>query len=244
MRIFKWDKFAIRSLVWIFFFILSELLISYCIKDKTQTRSYPRVRTNPVSNITEKGATFNAEIYSLGSEPITEHGFVWGKIPKPTLGDEKILLGSDTNGGPYSAEITSTLSKDVEYTVRSFVQSAEHTVYGIAVTFKSLGSGAPEIIGFEPAKAEWMDTIVIRGKHFSWIKSENIVRLNQTPCTVLSSADTILSILVNKDLSEIKSVLSVEISANRIIHIKDTFNLIVPVINDFYPKEASVLITK
>lgn len=240
MLIIKRGKYGNGAIAWIFFFILSVRLINNCQEDKAHARSYPRVKTNPVSNITVNGATFNGDIYSLGTEPIINHGFVWGTDEDPNIiNNSKILLGTINNGGPYSADIITDLFKGTEYTVKSFVQTAEHVVYGPPVTFISLGSGAPVIEGFKPKSAEWMDTVTVKGKNFSWVKSENIVRLNQMVCTVLTSADTVVSFLVSKDLSDLKSVMSVERSGNKSVFIKDTFNLIAPVIKSYYPMEAN-----
>ena len=61
----------------IILFGLTILLLNNCEDEKAQSRSYPQVRTNPVSGITSAGATFSAEIYALGTEQIINHGFVW-----------------------------------------------------------------------------------------------------------------------------------------------------------------------
>ena len=193
----------------------------------------------PVSGITEKGAKFNAELYSLGTEKIIEHGFVWNITANPTINySNKILLGQCDSTGIFSTEILTSLKKDVKYTVKSFVQTSDHLVYGVPVEFRSLGSGAPTITSFEPLSAEWMDTLIIRGKNFSWVTGENVVKLNQTVCQALSSTDTTLRVLINSDLPDLKSIVSIDLAGNVAVNTKDTFRLIAPVIKDFYPKEA------
>ena len=153
MLLFKVRNSSIKATALIILFVFSAGLFNRCEEEKAKERSYPRVKTNPVTNITDKGATFNAEIYSPGSELIINHGFVWGEGDDPTLNNNKIMLGTGNPEGTYSAEIVSSLSKDVEYTVKAFVQTTEHVVYGLPVTFKSLGSGGPVINGFEPDSA-------------------------------------------------------------------------------------------
>lgn len=238
MSFLKVRNSGIKILTSVLLVALPAYLFNRCDDEKVQTRSYPQVRTNPVSGITGNGATFNAEIVSPGAELMTDHGFVWGTGNDPDLTDNNVRLGSGSPAGAYSAEIVSSLSKDVEYTVKAFVQTTEHVVYGLPVKFKSLGSGGPVINGFEPDSARWMDTLLVRGKNFSWIGSENIVRLNQIQCATLSSTDSTLKILVSKELSDLKSVLSVELAGNKSVNILDTFRLIPPVLNDYYPKQA------
>lgn len=213
-------------------------LVTNCEKEKEHSRSYPQVRTNPVTNITDKGATFNGNIYTLGTEAITDHGFVWGEESTLDLNDDKTLLGPLTSGGDFSADIVSSLAKTKEYYVKAFVKTAEHIVYGPPVTFISLGSGAPVITGFRPSSAEWLDTIEVSGKNFSWIKADNIVRLNQIQCTTLEASDTVIKILVSSDLADLKSVISVELKGNHSTLVRDTFRLIAPVIKDYSPHQA------
>ena len=238
MLLFRVRDKSIKAIAILILFGLSGYLFNRCVEETSHARSYPRVRTNPVSGITSNGATFNAEIFSLGTEPIIDHGFVWSDYANPDLTDNKILLGPSGEQGAYSAEISTALTKDVGYTVKSFVQTADHIVYGLPVTFKSLGSGAPVINGFEPDSARWLDTLIVKGRNFSWVGSENVVRLNQIQCLTIGSTDSTLKILVSNELSDLKSVLSVEISGNKVVNLLDTFRLIPPVLNDYYPKQA------
>ena len=93
MLSFRVRNNRIKALALIIFFGLSILLLNNCEDEKAQARSYPQVRTNPVSGITSNGATFNAEIYSLGTEQIINHGFVWDENKYADLTDNKILVG-------------------------------------------------------------------------------------------------------------------------------------------------------
>ena len=76
---------SINTLASIFLFVLPVFLFNRCEEEKAQARSYPQIKTNPVSGITSNGATFNAEIYSPGAELMTDHGFVWGQGNDPDL---------------------------------------------------------------------------------------------------------------------------------------------------------------
>ncbi len=238
MLSFRVRNNRIKAMALIIYFGLAILLLNNCEDEKAQARSYPQVRTNPVSGITSNGATFNAEIYSLGTEQIINHGFVWDDNKYADLTDDKILLGPASVSGVYSAEIEASLAKDVEYTVKSFVQTAEHVVYGLPVTFKSLGSGAPVVTGFEPDSAAWMDTIRISGKNFSSVLSNNIVKISEVKCNVISLTDSTLVILVNTGFSDFSGNISVEVSGNRSEFTGYPFKLEMPVLADFVPSGA------
>lgn len=236
MSLFRGKK-TVKSFIGIFFIVLIIFISEGCEK-KDQPRTYPRVETKSVTEISLKGATFNGEIYSLGSEQVINHGFVWSESNNPSLVGDRIFLGPVENVGTFKAEIVTTLVNGVQYTVKSFAQTVDHVVYGIPVTFKSLGSGTPEINGFEPVSAEWLDTVLIKGKNFSWVRNANLVKLGQTQCLTLESTDTTLLFVVSRDLPEIRSVLSVELSGKKAVYSADTFNLIAPVIKRFFPEEA------
>lgn len=228
----------IKTLASVILIALSAYLFSRCEDENAQARSYPRVRTNPVSGITSDGATFNGDIYSLGTEQIINHGFVWSNSDYPDLTDSRVLLGPATKQGSYSAGVVTSLTKDVEYTVKSFVQTAEHIVYGQPVKFKSLGSGAPVVSGFSPDAAAWLDTVKISGKNFSYEVSRNRVKLNQALCTVITATDTLLIIEVSPLVSELKNLVSVEIEGNISVFTTDSLTFIPPELNDFFPKKA------
>jgi hypothetical protein len=231
-------KLKIVRVVAIFLiFAASIMMLSNCEKESARPRSYPRVTSMPVTNISESGADFRARIYSIGTEPIIDHGFVWGLTDPSIEYSDKILLGvCDT--GLFSYRISAGLRKDIKYYVKPFAQTAKHVVYGVTQVFKSLGSGAPVITGFEPHSGSWLDTLTITGQNFSSIANTNTVKLNQTTCEILSSSITTLKVLVGRDLPDLKSVLSVELAGNVNIDTKDTFRLIIPLINDFSPKQA------
>lgn len=228
----------VKAIAFIFLFVISLLILSHCKKDNSTPRSYPRLRNTIVSDVTEKGARFTADLYSVGTEKIIEYGFVWGAFDPNIRFSDRVLLGSCDTPGVYSAYISSSLIKDRKYIVKPYVQTADHVVYGLPMSFISLGSSAPFIYSFYPQTAEWLDTITIKGKNISHVASENIVKLNQTICETIGSTDTTLRIVVNTALKDLRSLLSVELAGNITVLTSDTFRLIPPVITDFNPKLA------
>ena len=229
----------LKTITWIFLFTFSVFMFSTCEEETEQQRSYPRLSTANVTNITEKGVTFKGIITSPGTEIITEQGFIWGTTASLSIStSDRIFLGPGNQSGDFTADIHTTLVKGLNYYVRPFVQTADHMVYGPIASFKSLGSEAPQINGFEPNSVFWGDTLCIKGKNFSWITNNNVVRLNTLECYVFNSTDTTINILIPYDLVALKSALSVELSGNSVAYTKDSLKLLTPFFS-FSPKEAT-----
>lgn len=147
-------------------------------EDEPVGRDYPRIKTLEVTNITEAGATFTGEIFEEGNEEITEHGFVWATRRPEIEYSKKVLLGSFSGVGKFSAEIRTDLAEGITYQVAAFVISGEFTVYGEPVTFKSLGSEGTPIAGFSPERALCGNTITITGSNLSWAGGSKVVRFS------------------------------------------------------------------
>jgi hypothetical protein len=219
--------------------LITICLLSTCKREKEPTLAYPLVNTLDVVNITNQGATFRGDIYSAGSEPIIDYGFVWGKFETDLSveSNDRISLGSRAGTGSFESEIKTTLEANKKYFVRSFVKSASHTVYGKVISFLSLGSGAPIITGFEPKTAGWGDTLLVKGRNFSWHGSTNKVYIGSVlSYGIVQSTDSTLKAIIPVELGVIRNTISVEIVGNKATYMADTFELIPPSIIDFKPK--------
>jgi len=208
-------------------------------EDEPVQRDYPRVKTLEVSNITSEGALFTAEVYEPGSGEITEHGFVWA-LSRPGLEyDNRIFLGTLSGTGQFTTEVRSTLSEGLIYQVAAFVRSGEYTVYGNTVEFMSMGSMGPEITGFSPERALCGDTILIRGRNFSWVRTFNIVRFNDVTASVCEPVtDTVMKVVVPFTISSSENIVSVEIAGNRATYTQKKLIVDLPEIESFSPVEV------
>jgi N-acetylneuraminic acid mutarotase len=120
--------------------IILIFLVS-CKKDaETEIKDYPIIETLEVSNINEKGATFNAEFINLGNENVKEFGFVYG-ADEPSFNQyDTILLDSQPEKGKYNQMINGGLAGNIEYLVKSYVKTSKYTIFGNVKKFFSLGS--------------------------------------------------------------------------------------------------------
>lgn len=176
-----------------------------CSEEEMPTREYPILETLEVTNISETGVTFNAKIINSNNLDIIEYGFVWiynRQNKEPTLESNRIFLTENIKEGDFSANITTTLSKNSFYNVKAFVKTEEYTVYGKNIEFRSLGSGAATIYDFYPKAGVEGDTINIKGKNFSYLKVENRVLFPKgIGSPIISCTDSTIKCKVPKGVS-------------------------------------------
>jgi hypothetical protein len=219
--------------------LLIIILITRCEKEKPVIREYPRLTGTSVTNISDSGATFSTQIFSMGSEISNEIGFVWGTETSINYEwSNKVILGKPEKIGIFSADVRAALIKDIEYNVKSFVKTEKRIVYGPITKFKSLGCNAPVIYKFSPASASWRDTVKISGKNFSYVTVANEIKLNQVNCCVISSTDTTIFFVVDPLVISLKNIISVGLAGNISEFTRDSFRLIPPKIKDFHPRQA------
>jgi hypothetical protein len=97
-------------------------------KEKVATLDYPRLKTLPVTGLSQSGVEFNAEIISGDVSQINECGFV---------GDaKKLVINEGVKNNRFSGKANFTLIKGVNYTVYSYVKTDKYMVYGNKVIFK------------------------------------------------------------------------------------------------------------
>ncbi|MBQ4437956.1 DUF1566 domain-containing protein, partial [bacterium] len=96
----------------------------------------PVVTTQAVSHIDATTATFNGEVESIGDPAYTERGFIYGKMPVPTLEEAGVLTvsASGTGTGAYVRSV-SDLETGKTYYVRAYTKVGTLMVYGNIVSF-------------------------------------------------------------------------------------------------------------
>jgi hypothetical protein len=182
------------------------LLFVKCTEDKVGTREWPRLNTMPVTDITVLGAQFNADFTLRGDFQILSYGFVWSTQLNPSLeASDKVVFSGSPAENSFSAKIETNLDDIATIYVRSFVETADYTVYGETVNFISRGSGAPNVISFTPPSGKLGDKISIVGRGFSYIPQRNKVEFanlngprysDSNAAEIISSSDTLLVVKV------------------------------------------------
>jgi hypothetical protein len=214
-----------------FALLISAILFAFvkCEDEQSVPREYPRVTGMIVTNVSEIGATFMADLYSAGTETLVEHGFVWSRWAgsKDLHNYDRVYLGVPRTG-KFQAEVKATFTKGETYFVRPFILTEERTVYGPEVSFVSLGSEGPVITRFEPHAGLWDDTLRIFGRNFSWVQNE--VTMNDVICGQVRFTDTSIIALISRDIITIDNNVSVSINGNKYTFNEKKFRLTPPLI--------------
>lgn len=218
---------------------LSVLLTVNCENEGPGKRDWPGIITLDITNISDKGAVFNAEVISRGDFDVLSYGFVWSESENPSLNNsDRVVLSGDLTSGKFSAEISTTLKHGETYWVKSFVETADYTVYGEGVSFKSMGSQAPVITSFSPASGNWGDTIKISGVQFSFLSPNNVVMFGTIPAQVISSTDSLIIATVPSVINSEVVPISVSIFGNIAVS-EGNFSYVKPRITGISPQQGT-----
>lgn len=177
--------------------ILIMLLVTTCQEEKYTDKGIPEVELTSVRAIAGQGAVFEGRILSTGSEEITEHGFLWDTDNNPLPATAaKVLLGPRRGTGTFTCTAAADIGKDQQYFARAFMVTAQHLSLGNVITFTGEGSMPAQLISVTPSEAVCGDTVVIKGKYFSFTPGNNIVRFDGTPARIISSAPEEITVTV------------------------------------------------
>ncbi len=222
----------------IFLIIFFSIFLVRCEKHDVISKPFPSLKTLAVSDISEDGATFNAEITFRENFRILSYGFVWSEKKNPKIeNSEKIIYSENLQNNTFFARISTRLKQGINYHVRPFIETQSHRVYGQDVIFLSLGSKAPQIEMAEPITGTIGDTIKIFGQNFSFFNDINNVFFGDIKAKTIFSNDTlIIAIVPSMEISE--SLISVSIHGNRAT-LKEIFHILSPVIQSVFPTVAS-----
>jgi hypothetical protein len=228
------SRHIILSMICLIFLIQSS-----CLKEDTFEN--PVVFTGDIMHVTSTGAVFHGKIVGQGSG-IIDHGFVWDQHDQPLIGKAyQRSLGVFTTED-FSSSIEGAFKEGELYYVRSYVRDSKTTVYGRTAVFKSLGGAAPEVLDFYPKQGTWNDTLTIRGKNFSRLTDQNLVKIGIASAFCLYASDTLLKVIVPVFLEEINSNVSVTIFGNTSTF-TDEFVLLPPEVLEITPDEGPFLAT-
>lgn len=194
--------------------IISLLIFSGC--EKEHPRDYPRVTTLKVTDITNSGALFHAEVTCPENVSIIDHGFVWSTTKNPDLiDDERVMLGEYSCTGNFESFVSTALTPGVSYYVCAYVKTTDNIIYGQEVSFTSLGSLGPVVDDFDPKSAGWGDTIKITGHNFSYLPYSDVVYIGEVRASpIILCNDSVIVIQLPQGVNQAKNTVSVSILEN------------------------------
>ncbi|MBY9082447.1 S-layer homology domain-containing protein [Paenibacillus sp. HN-1] len=111
-----------------------------CSRDGVYKRvpaSRPLIVTGAATDITSDSAVIEAEVTSVGSDPVTERGVVYGTVPEPTTSDAKAVAGLSAEAGTFSAALNG-LDGNTVYYARAYAVNEVGVAYGAEISFTTL----------------------------------------------------------------------------------------------------------
>jgi len=196
------------------------LILMYCNRKEIE-RPFAQLETTEVTNINEEGVTVKAKVLFLPkSDPIVDHGFIYGKVPgsnvypEYTFDDYSISLGDQLSGDEFSALINTGLIKGESYFIRAFLKSTEWEAYGTPVFFTSQGSGGIELTEIIPSDTIVPgETLTIKGVNLGTDRRLLSVKIGAVEVPFFNVNDTILTFQVPRNVRD-----------NEVIQISSDFN--------------------
>jgi hypothetical protein len=191
----------------ILLFSVAIILFTACEEEtEIQPRDYPFILTqSPV--VSSNGAEFKAEILDFGKVEILEYGFIWSYEENSLHYEFVKKLGTRPEEKEFMLNVTSGLEKDNVYNVRSYLKITNKTVFGSEVSFKSLGSLAPQIKSFSPEEGPIGTGIEIEGANFALSENENVVKIGKYRADVISFSEKRLVVKVPADVEKPEQVI-------------------------------------
>ncbi len=194
------------------YFLILIFLLATCIQEELPEQTHPIVTTT-VNEITASGVSLGGTIQFHNLNDVVDHGFVLGKEKELSLENSIYFRLGKAAGETFSAAIRSGIIEKQRYYVRSYAIANGKTVYGPMQDFMSLGSEGPILEEISPAEGSAGDTINLRGKNFSFRKELNVVVFDKLSAKVVSSTDTLLSVIA-PSLTRIDNAVRVSILDN------------------------------
>jgi len=166
------------------YFYLFIIVLAGCSKEaELQSKDYPYVVTEDVTEIDATGATFQADVLDYGKTDITDFGFFWSD----GTNNYQYSLQGKAKLDSFQVRISTDLNQGVNYSCRAYMKTSTKLILANAVSFVSKGSKKPVIQDFTP-KSGYDGTVVhLAGRYFSREIKNNKVFINNVETKVLSS---------------------------------------------------------
>lgn len=122
------------------FFILPLFALAISCSKSPETppnESNAELSVTVLDTVKGTWAMVSSSLISMGSTPITEHGFCWGTTPLPDLSSSHSSQGGMVIPGSFSFYIAG-LTAQTTYYIRSYAQTGQVIAYGPQQTFSTI----------------------------------------------------------------------------------------------------------
>jgi uncharacterized protein (TIGR02145 family) len=136
-------------------FTVALVILFSCEKDKAPKP--PTGNTNKIiftvintDSVSYRSASFSCSINTLGGQNIQQHGFCWDTQENPDITKNKTELGTMTNPGEFSSDLSS-LQPNTKYYIKAYVTFDDFAIYSLQTMFTTNPIGTPSVITSEVA---------------------------------------------------------------------------------------------
>lgn len=212
------------------------ILLSWqCREYEFPVQEHPGIETVSAIDGGSGGAWLHGKLSRKGRQPVVDHGFIYSLHSDPHVhASQKLSLGPLHEADAFEARIQGILYPDTTYYVKAFAATAQLTVYGSVVSFRSTGGMTPFIGALLPNEGTWGDTIQIAGKNLSAAEGQVSVFFGDFESRVITSSDSLIKCIVPRDVPDSAASVSVAVLNHKAISAK-AFVFTSPVIESFTP---------
>ena len=143
------------------------LLMAVACNQEEYVRDYPQITSSTLKSVTQAGVTAEASIDDAFKDKVTDVGFVWGETDQLSTETSLVVHLGKPGSDFFSTDIRSQLINGKTYYMRAFAKTDKTVVYGLPMTFKSLGSEGAVIHSVSPTLVVPGTVVTIVGERFS-----------------------------------------------------------------------------
>ena len=154
-----------------------------------------------IQEVDTDGAQFSANVYEYGTDEILEYGFVFGANQFPTISNSDVVKQSGKPDQLFSLKAKHGMKLGATYYVAAYVKTQNGITYCKIEKFTSKGS-----VGFLvetidiPNPAYFGDTITIRGKNFSRLRTNYEVKIESSIALVTEVGDDFMKFTIPSNI--------------------------------------------
>ncbi len=154
-----------------------------------------------IQEVDTDGAQFAANVYEYGTEEIIEYGFVFNTYQYPTISNSDVVKQSGKPDQLFTLKATHAMKLGATYYVAAYVKTQNGITYSKTEKFTSKGSVGFLVEKIEiPNPAYFGDTITIRGKNFSRLRTNYEVEIESARALVTEVGDDFMKFTIPSNI--------------------------------------------
>lgn len=189
----------VRKLVLALLFLGS---LASCSEDEVIPRTNPRFSVAFVQMVDRSGAEFAANVYDLGSEEISEYGFVYGRNTGLSIEKDNFVSENGSPGKEFRLKSTHSMPLGANIFVSAFIKTNQGVVYSQPYRFVSQGSDGFLFDRIEiPQEVYFGDTLIVYGSKLSRVPTDYTASIQRVPAIVTKIKDGSFGVVIPRSVT-------------------------------------------